>query len=340
MVVPVAAFRPTFTQEQAILKLIQNPRTLAVSPSGNVGSIGPGVGSGGTTSPGTAVPAQPFGLTASTGIDNIAQVNNAYVQLSWSASPFVDFVVDYAVRWRKSTDPETPASYYRLQTSETALKIGNLFQGVGYTFEVAAVNSAHVQSSWSVIGVTAGLDTGAPPAPTGFRAFLTPRGAALEWSGNSATDGDLQGYVLEVAIASGPTATQGFVPLNQAPMLATSYVYTAPSGTDPGTVLTFEIAAVDWSGNQSAWATAVASPTDSVYFDELGAGALKVYGEITTGGLTTRSDVGGVLSGTGVDVDSSGVTLNDGTGIDHGAGPGITAKLDAQTGDAFRWPSR
>ncbi len=41
---------------------------------------------------GTAVPGTPTGLTASTGMDNWAQTNNAYILATWNANPTTDYV--------------------------------------------------------------------------------------------------------------------------------------------------------------------------------------------------------------------------------------------------------
>jgi hypothetical protein len=93
----------------------------------------------------------------------------------------------------------------------------------------------------------------------------------------------------------------------------------------------FQVAAVDWSGNQSAWSTASANtPTDGVYFDEVMTGNLTATGTIT-GGLIRTAPPPGARG----EFDSAGIRLYDGSANDYGAGPGITTRLRSSDGAAF-----
>ena len=346
MTVPVLAFNPQLSQEQALLKLMQQPQIQPVSNDGKVGSIGNGV-LGGAASGGAlnATPGQPIGLTASTGIDNLAQTNNAYIQVSWSAPSASDNVSLWPVQWRKATDPDVAASYYRtVVNGSLGLKIPGLIQGTSYVVMVAAINGAGVQSAWSTLSETTALDTTAPAVPANLVAYRTPRGAMVSWAPGAESAGgsapDLQGFWLQVAIDGISQGWQDVTPGSAgAYSLNTSTDYTAPTGTPQGTVLYFRVAAVDWSGNVSAFTTQTpAIYTDGVSFEELTVGQLNAYGLLTaTGGITTRATVqqGQAASGPGVDINASGITLYDGTATDHGAGAGITGQLNATNGNAF-----
>lgn len=345
MVVPVMAYNPQMTQQQAMLKLIQNPKIQPVSNNGQVGSIGNGVVGGGASGGAlTATPAAPIGLATSTGLDNLAQLNNAYLAVSWSANSASDGVAYYVVEWRKSSDPDTASSYatHLVPSSTTNLRIPGLYQGLSYTVLVAAVNGAGVQSAWSlpVTTVTA-LDTTPPAVPINLVAYRTPRGAMVSWSPGVETNGgtapDLQGYSVQVSVDGSGLGWQQVTP-SGAYSLNTSLIYTAPTGTAEGTMLSFQVAAVDWSGNVSAYCSpSPAIYTDGVSFAELTVGNLNAYGLISaTGGLSTRStSPSGSASGPGVDINASGLTLYDGTNNNYGNGAGVTAQLNATNGSAF-----
>lgn len=341
MVVPITVIQPTLQADQAMQKLLQNPPRSAISPDGTVGSIANGVvGGAAATAPLNATPGTPVGLAATTGIDNIAQANNAYVSLTWSANSASDGVSNYLLRYRKSTDPDTAASYYQERTNALGLKIGGLYQGLTYTFQLAAINGAGVQGAWATVSQLTAQDTTPPAVPTNLSAYRTPRGALVSWSPGVETGGgtapDLQGYSVQVAIDGTGTGWAQVTP-SGAYSLNTSLVYTAPNGTPEGTILYFRVAAVDWSGNISAYCSqSPAIYTDGVTFAELTVGQLNAYGLITaTGGLSTRSTSPGTATGPGVDITASGITLYDGTTNNYGGGTGVTGQLNATNGNAF-----
>jgi hypothetical protein len=321
MTVPLGLM-PTLGQDQAVAKLMQNPFRSALSPDGTAGTIGSGVvgGTGGGVGY-TAVPHVPTGLTAATGIDLLAQTNNAFVSLVWSNAATTDVVTNFEVQWRKLGD----SLYYHARTGVAAVKIPGLIQGQIYAFSVRAQNDLGNYSAWSAeLNVVAGSDNIAPATPSGLTAVRTPRGALVTWGGN--TEKDLQGYVLQVSVAGG-----GFTPVVASPSLHTSFAYIAPSGTPIGSTLVFQVAAVDWTGNQSGWSTASANtPTDGVYFDEVMTGNLTATGTITGGMIRTAP------SGARVEMDNAGIRLFDGTVTDYGSGVGgLTSRLRSTDGTAF-----
>lgn len=313
---------PSLGTDRAMASLMQNPYRSAISPDGSTGTVGSGVISGSGGGAGyTAVPRVPTGLTAATGIDLLAQTNNAYVSLTWGAPPSTDVVTSFEVQWRKLND----SLYYHARTGAAAVKVPGLIQGLVYQFSVRAQNDLGNYSPFSgELVVVAGSDLIAPATPSGLTAVRTPRGALVSWAGN--TEKDLQGYVLQVSVAGG-----GFTPVVSSPSLHTSFAYVAPSGTAIGSTLVFQVAAVDWTGNQSAWSTASANtPTDGVYFDEVMTGNLVATGTITGGMIRTAP------SGARVEMDNAGVRLYDGTATDYGSGVGgLTSRLQSTDGTAF-----
>ena len=341
MTVPVLSFNPMMSQQQAIAKLMQNPQVLAVSPSGAVGNIGNGVVGGGAF--GSVRPSVPTGLALVTSLDNVGQLNNAAISATWNGNSSTEGVAYYALRWRKATDPDVDASYTSQHVTAQGAKISGLYQGTAYVVELAAVNGAGVSSaSWATVGITSAMDTNAPAVPINLAATRTPRGAQVSWSPGVETAGgaaaDLQGYWLQVSIPGITNGWQDVTGNTKGYALNTSVSFVAPKGTPQGSVITFRVAAVDWSGNVSAFTQQIpAIFTDGVTFDELQVGQLNVYGLLSAqGGLSTRSEApNGALSGVGVDVNASGIVLYDGTVTDHGAGAGVTAKLNATNGNAF-----
>jgi hypothetical protein len=322
MAVPIAYFPPGIGQAQAVTKLAQNPPYVSVSPDGTTGIIGSGVanGSGGGVTY-TPVPSVPTGLALTTGVDNVAQTNNAYIVATWNSPPTSDAVTGWVVNYHKVGD----ANYSHTWTNQTSTKISGLVPGTVYGFSVSAENSLGVYSAnSSEVTTTAALDTFAPAKPTGLAAYRTPRGALVTWNGN--TEADLAGYLLQVSVGGG-----GFQAVNTAPSLQNSAAYVAPSGTPQQTVLVFQVAAVDWTGNQSQWSTASANtPTDGTFFDEVMTGNLTATGTITGGAIQTSA------TGPRAVMDNAGVHLYDGSAVDYGSGvPGLTAELRSTDGSAF-----
>lgn len=214
-------------------------------------------------------------------------------------------------------------------SASPSIKIIGLPQNVSYTFNVRAINNLGAMSPWSPDkSIVTALKSTPPAVPATPIAIKTPRGAFVSWVG--VADADLQGYGLQVSTNAGVSWTAVFDKT-----LVTSFPYVAASGTATGTSLTFQVRSVDWSGNYSAWsATSVAAATDGIVIDELLVGNLKVYGNLSTGGLTTR---GNPRTGVGLDFDATSLRLYDGTATNYGApsGVGVTLELSAATGAGF-----
>lgn len=298
---------------------------IAKTASGSVAAIA--AGSPGSVSPvmiGSTVPATPAAPTLSTAVERVSQADNADVTVSWLANAPGDYVVNYKVRWRQGSGPY---AYIDAGGGSLSLTVHGLAPGVSYGFSVAAVNKLGNISAYSTEAtITTASDSTAPATPTGLSATKTPRGALVSWNAN--TEADLQGYELQVSVGGG-----GYVAVTPGPTLVTSLAYVAPSGTAQGTSLQFQVRALDWSGNASAWSAAsVAVNTDGVVFDELLAGSLKVYGSLTTGGLQTAA------SGKRLVLDGTSLRLYDGSTTDYGApsGVGVTVELTAQGAGFFQ----
>lgn len=348
LVVPFSLIQPmqvNIQQNLAINKLITNPAVSAVSADGTTGSVSVGVTTGtGGGSQYSSVPSPTVGLALSTQVGQIAQVNNSEIGATWSANPATDAVASYVIGWSQGGSTPTTTANVGNQTSYTIL---HLPQGEAYTVWVAAINRFGVQGPWSApVQITSALDDVAPPVVTNLTSYKTPRGATLTFDG-LANVPDLQGYIVQVAYAGG-----GFQWLAQTPSLRTEYYFALPKGTtfnqptggnpttptstdgnsQVGVPIQFRVAAVDWSGNQSAWSDISAQTlSDGVAFDEIVAGNILATGTITGGSIQTGS-----TGARGV-FDASGIRLYDGSTNNYGApaGAGVTVELDAQTGSAF-----
>ena len=290
------------------------------------GQVAGGTGGGATT---PAVPA--FDVPRwSTGVDNIAQVNNAYIIVKWTPNIASDNVSHFEIRYSKNNDGNytsviTPAPPALDVNGDGFVKIAGLIQATSYTFQIRAINNLGIASAFSAgQAQVSAAQTLAPAVPTGLAAYKTPRGALVSWNGN--TEADLQGYEIQVSVGGGAFSlvTPGW-------QLGTSLVYIAATGTALGTSLAFQVRAANWTGNISAWsASSTAVNTDGIAFDELLVGNLKVFGTITTGGLQTAS------SGARVIIDATSIRISDGTTNNYGApsGAGVTAELK-NDGTAF-----
>lgn len=204
----------------------------------------------------------------STGIENIAQVNNAYIIAKWTPNNANENISRYEIRYSKTAD----GNYF----TESALmgvvdgggrgfiKIAGLLPGTSYTLEIRAINYLGIPGPWSSTqAVITGVDSSAPATPTGVTAVQSIRGALLSWNGN--TEPDLKGYQVQVSIAGA-----GYVLVTPDASLITSLSYIAPPGTVSGVTLAFQVRAIDWSGNISAWTSAASTTTGSVGSGDVG----------------------------------------------------------------------
>ncbi len=206
------------------------------------------------TSPGNA-PALVAGIATSSAVQNVAQAANSTITVSWTANGAGDFIDHYEVRYKKSGD----IVYSYLTTFGITLRILGLIPGDTYNIAVQAVNVLGGASGYGAdVDQAAAGDSTAPATPTGLIAATTPRGAIITWDPN--TELDLQGYLLQVSIGGGD-----FIDVTGGPSHTTIVTYSAPAGTPSGTSLVFQVQAVDWSGNISAFSsTSVAINTDAI----------------------------------------------------------------------------
>lgn len=259
-------------------------------------------------------------------IENIAQANNACAYVSWTAAPHVQNVTSYIVSYYLDGDPTHVA---QSTSTNTSTKISGLYPGKLYWFMVQSRNSLGVVSPpVPYQSCLMPIDNVAPNTPTSLVAVASLRGAQLTCDAN--TEPDLMGYLFQVSVGQGP-----FVPINTAPQLSNSLNYQAPPGTPVGTMLSFIVAAQDWSGNISPWSVATdqaleVTNTGGLPFDEIVTGNLSVLGTVVAGGGLQTAQ-----TGQRVTVDETGVTLYDGSQNDYGAGVGVTVKLSAQSGNGF-----
>src|ERR1035437_262241 len=268
-------------------------------------------------------------MQATTGIDRVAQANNAYVLLDILAPLATDYVSQYMVTYNQTGLTTAKNTVFAMANAKgTSVKIPNLIPGQSYDIIVYAMTVTGTPSAASAtLTVTTAADTTAPAVPTNVAISLGLRGGIISWTAVTAvTDADLQGYEVQVAQSG---ANFNIVNLG-GPILTNTYQYAFPSGTAVGTPLSAQVRAVDWSGNKSAWsATSTIKPSDGVFFDELQVGNLIATGTVTTGKLQA-----GTPGAAQWIIDSDSVRCNDGTGTDYGKGVGVTTRLGAD-GNAF-----
>lgn len=273
------------------LRILQAQIIQGLTPSGSAAApIGGTAGSGGpppvkTPSAYNPTPGTPTITTVTTGIDNIAQTNNAYAIVSWTANPFLDGVTLYMVRWRKGTD--TVYSQAGASNNLTC-KVASLIPGIAYDFGVQAYNGlTGIWSGWSAdVAQTTAVDTTPPPVPTGLTVLLSLKGAFVSWAGASSTD--IKGFLLQVKLGSA-----AYVAAYPDSTLGTSFNYIAPSGTAAGTTIAFQVASIDWTGNQSAWSTAVSTTLVLIATADISASAvtaaLLAAGAVTSAALAASA---------------------------------------------------
>ena len=265
-------------------------------------------------------------MQATTGIDRVAQSNNAYILLDILAPLATDYVSQYMVTYNQTGSTTAKNTAYAMANANgTSVKIPNLIPGQSYDIIVYAMTVTGTPSPASAtLTVTTASDTTAPAVPSNVTVSLGLRGAIVSWT--AVTDADLQGYEIQIAQSG---ANFNIVNLG-GPILTNTYQYAAKSGVAVGTPISAQVRAVDWSGNKSAWsATSTIVPSDGVFFDELQVGNLIATGTVTSGKLQA-----GTPGSAQWIIDSDSVRCNDGTGVNYGKGAGVTTRLGAD-GNAF-----
>lgn len=229
------------------------------------GSVSPNPGD-------TGAPVTPRGFTGTSGIDNFAQAHTAYVLLSWTPNPIVDFVSRYDIYYHKGTDQ----NLYNLSVGGdvSSIRVNNLFPGNTYSFAIQAHDAANRSSLWTPeITINISLDSDSPAIPSGLTATGTTRGAYLTWTevGSEGISDDLKQYQIAVSLDGGATypTTQTIGPGN-----SFFYVYTPTNPSTAQAVVFFKIATSDWTGNVSDFSTPVSATVGGIDASEITGGTI------------------------------------------------------------------
>ncbi len=164
------------------------------------------------------------------------------VKLTWGSSPSVD-VTHYLVTRFDSQKKEHTLGKFP-STVHTWID-SSVEKGKTVTYAVVAVDSAGNKSEMRVKQFLA-HDRISPPAPRDLLAQVTPQGVRVSWGRVIATD--LAGF--NVYRCSIPTGI--FKKINAAPVKKREFLDTAGKKN-----LWYKVRAVDTSGNESAWKSAV-----------------------------------------------------------------------------------
>jgi len=205
-------------------------RVSAVDQAGNEGPKSDPVRAAALVPPDTTPPAAPTGLTATGEVGR--------VKLTWNANSEPDLAgyIVYRNGVRLNQEPIRGTIYY----------VYGLSYGIGYEFQVSAVDQAGNESEKSNVAKAAAIkpeDTTPPATPTGLTAALGSDALhiALSWLPNS--EPDLAGYNLYVSL-DGLTWQK----VNAEPITGTEYDFSPIEGN---TSYYFRLSALDESGNES-----------------------------------------------------------------------------------------
>lgn len=203
----------------------------AVDAAGNESELSDTVTAAALPIPDTTPPAKPTGLRAT-------ELTGA-VRLKWNANNESDLAGYYIYRnnIKINLQPITATNYN---------VTGFIHYGVGYKFEVSAVDKAGNESPKSdpVTAIPIKPDDVTPPAvPQGLSGSISTDGLKIILSWIANTDPDIAGYNLFVS-----TDGIAYQRVNADPIAGTLYEY---GGIDGNTKYYFKLSAVDDSGNES-----------------------------------------------------------------------------------------
>lgn len=274
----------------------QNSITSSGTTGSGLTSTFPNVTGSTSPSPGSAnAPATPTGLSARSGIDNFAQSHTSYVVLTWTPNPVVDFVSRYDVYWHKGVD----SAYHNITVSGdvNSVRVNDVFPGTTYSFAVQAHDAANRASLWSPeLNVIISQDADPPAVPTGLSATSSAGGVYLNWNevGSEGISNDLKQYQIAISLDGGAT-----YPYIDTIGPGNSFLYTPLTGAQ-GTVF-FKIATVDWTGNVSAFSSAVSAAVGIIQGPLLIENGTSInvellrIGRVNPIGTGTQPNYGGIL---------------------------------------------
>lgn len=215
-------------------------------------------------------PDAPVWGTCLTGIDSSGVQDNVFISLSWTLTEPEDFS-NYILAHKKSTD----ANWTEETTTVKTHRFNNLIPGTTYQFQIKAVDRWNNASAFVAYnagnGLVAAKDTVAPAVPSGLSAVAAFKNVFVKWSANS--EADFAEYILQVDDNIGFTSPEIFH------CSTNSFTYQSAAGVTSY----FKVAAVDYSGNASAYSSAVSATTAlvvAVDIDNFAVDASKIYSVI------------------------------------------------------------
>ena len=223
--------------------IIANNTTLPVYTAGMI-ILGLSVGEGGQT--------QSDGTRISTALVDWSDVTNAYLER-------------YEVQWKPSAD----SSYSSTFTSESAIELSPIIDGVEYTFRVRAVSATGYRGPFASVTFTGGGDVAPPAAPTNLIATGGYQYVTLVW--DNPPDRDLrhvevyEGSIDDVnsAVSVGISSGNSFTRYNL-PNDVRRYYW---------------VRSVDFSGNTSAFTTSVNAITAFLEDEDFVGGIEEIFKE-------------------------------------------------------------
>lgn len=197
----------------------------------------------------SAEPPTSLSLAKSTTInDDGTAIEN--IVATWTASDDV-FVDKYEVEW--STDNTV---FTGVVTDGTRFTIENVIAAQTYYVRVRGVNNLGVKSTYATANITASGDTTAPAVPTSLAATAGYQQIRINWINPS--DNDFSHVEIQRREAGGSFASIASVAGGRGE--AAEFV---SAGLDDETQYFHRIRSVDYSGNTSAYITAVSATTEA-----------------------------------------------------------------------------
>jgi len=237
---------------------------------------------------------------------------NSSVQLVWT-SPDDAFIEFYKIRYNKNGTTD----YFEAETRETRIILSGLEVNQSYDFRIQAQNLIGVSSTGTTVSnvLLEGDDTG-PGLPTGLGTTGGLRAITVTWTNPS--DIDLKQIEVHVRNSSAPTPLDGDTP--DAVITGEEYVY--PTGQAAAVTKYFFLRAVDFSGNKSAYTSAVAGTSLQVTSEDVGDGEIegRTLALLLNQDASGNANAGeGALVGVNVDgtvnMNADGSVLYNGTNV-------------------------
>ena len=234
------------------------------------------------------------------------------VELEWT--PVTDaFVELYKIRYNKTGT----TNYFYASTREPRIYISGLDITSNYDFRVQAENLIGVSSTGtSLLDQQLDGDDTAPSVPTSLATTGGIRTITVTWT--NPDDIDLKQIEVHVRNASAPSPLDGDTP--DAVITGEEYVY--PTGQAAAVTKYFFLRSVDFSGNKSAYTSAVAGTSLQVTSEDVGDGEIegRTLALLLNQDASGNANAGeGALIGVNVDgtvnMNADGSVLYNGTNV-------------------------